>query len=426
MKTALKEESPFTVLMTVSLDAGELTEYVDKARTVASKDLSVDGFRKGKVPNDVASLHLTDEQIREASLQIALEESFSRAVQEQKWDVARTEELTVKKNTPQELTYSVRVRLWPNIDLGDMSRFAVEHRQITVNDEKITEAMDTIRNMRASFMDKEGPVAQGDRVEIDFSAAKDGKPIPGAEGKSHPLVIGGKAFMPGFEEALVGLRAGDTKEFDLTAPKDYAHPELAGQKLHFTATIKKVQLVMRPEVNEEFAKSLKYDNVEALNKAVKESVRAQEVARERERVRLAIIDAILAQVDAPTPEYLVHEETEAMIRRFENDLQSKGLGMDLYLARLNKTRDDLKKQWKKEAQRQVRLSLVLRQVIKDQRIMADDSEVESTLKDTLGRLSGQEGFAQETLDMDALRRTVADRIVTEKAFAYLERTCITA
>lgn len=426
MKTTLKEEQPFTVLLTVSLDEADLKAYVRDARELASKNLKVDGFRKGKAPDNVASEHLSDEQLREASLQIALEDSFSKAVQEQKWDVARTEELQVKKNTPTELSYAVRVRLWPNVELGDLGRFAVQRHEVVVNDESLKQATETLLNMRATFMDKEGSVAEGDRVEIDFSASKDGKDVPGAEGKNHPLVVGGKTFMPGFEEQLIGLRAGDAKEFNLKAPDDYAHSELAGSTLHFTVTVKKVQLVMRPEVNDEFAKSLKYDNVDALNVAIKESVRAQEAAKERDRIRLAVMDAILDETKMSTPDFLVQEETEGMLRRFEQDLQSKGLGLELYLARLNKTRDDIKKQWKEEAERQVRMSLVLRQVIKDQRIMADESEVESTLTDTLGRLSNQEGFSQEGLDMDALRRTVADRIVTEKALAYLERACAKA
>lgn len=426
MKTTLKEESAYTIRLTVSLDKDDISEHMRSARQQASKDLSVDGFRKGNVPEDVASEHLSDDHIKEAALQLALEDSFSRAVREQQWDVVRTEELKVVKNSPQELSYTVLVRLWPPVQLGDLSRFSVQRKSVSVSDEQVNEALDTLRNMRATFLDKEGPIADGDRAEIDFTATKDGKPVPGAEGKNHPLIIGGKTFMPGFEEHLVGLRAGDRKEFDLTAPKDYAYQELAGNTLHFAVIVGKVQLVMRPDITDDFAKELKYDGVDSLKQAVRESVRAREQAKERDRIRLAIMDSVLGQVVAPSPEFLVTEETEQMIRRFESDLQSKGLALDLYLARLNKTRDDIKKQWKGEAERQVRMSLVIRQVIKDQRIVPENEEIESTLRDTLGRLSRQDGFSEDALDTDALRRTIADRIVTEKALTYLERTCTAA
>lgn len=426
MKTTLKEQSPFSMELTVSLDSDELGTYVTQARKQASQGLEVNGFRKGKVPEDVAKEQLSDGQLREAALQFAMEESFSKAVSEQKWDVAMTEELNVKKNTPEELTYTVLVRLWPNVELGDVKQFSVPRKPVTVDDAKFTEAVDTLRNMKASFLVKEGAVAEGDRVELDFSATKDGKAVPGAEGKNHPLVVGGSTFMPGFEEQLVGLRAGDTKEFDLTAPKDYAYTELAGSTLHFMVTVNTVQIVMRPEVNDNFAKTLKYDSVDALNTAVRESVLAQERIKERDRVRLAIMDTILSGIDIATPDFLVEQELEQMVGRFETDLQSKGLGLDLYLARLNKTRDDIKKQWKKEAERQVRMSLIVRQVIKDRRIVPNEADVESTLKDTLARLSGQEGFDPGSVDMDALRRTVADRIVTEQALGYLEQSCATA
>ena len=426
MQTTLKEEHPYSIRLTVSLDKEDLAEYVRAAREAARKDLAVDGFRKGNVPDDVAEKHISDDQLREAALQFALEGSFSRAVQEQQWDVAKTEELKVTKNTPEALTYSVLVRVWPTVALADLSQCTVEPKTVSVTEEQVDQGLETLRNMRASFLDKEGPVAEGDRVEIDFSATKDGKAVPGAEGKSHPLVVGGSSFMPGFEEQLIGLRAGDRKEFDLTAPEDYAYPELAGKTLHFTVSVGKVQLVMRPEVNDEFAKSLKYESEASLRKAVRDSVQAQEAAKERDRIRLAIMDRILGATDVPAPDFLVAEETEMMIRRFESDLATKGLGLDLYLARLGKTRDELRGQWQDEAIRQVKMSLVVRQIIKDQHIMPGEDEVEASVQDAVARLSKQEGFSEEALDMTALRRTVADRVVTERALAYLEQTCVKA
>ena len=151
METTLKEKSPYSVQLTITLHADELGTYLAQAREQASKGLALDGFRKGKVPADILKEKLSDDQLREAALQFAMEESFSRAVAEQKWDVATTEELNVKKNTPEELTYTVLVRLWPNVELGDLSRFSVERRPVVADDAKISEAMDTLRNMKASF-----------------------------------------------------------------------------------------------------------------------------------------------------------------------------------------------------------------------------------------------------------------------------------
>jgi len=423
MKTTLKEQqSPWTLAVTVSLDEGDLSGHFSAARKELAKELAVEGFRKGKAPDDVASSQLSDEKVRQAALQIALEKSFSDVVRQQNWDIARTEELQVLKNTLEELTYSVMVCLWPQVDLGGVAEVTVARKEVLVGQEQMEEALDTLRNMRASFLEKEGPIAQGDRVELDFRATRNGVAVPGAEGNAHPLIVGGKTFLPGFEEELVGLRTGDRKEFDLKAPDDYPYREIAGATLHFEVTVSKVQLVMRPEINDAFAKELKYENTEALREAIQQSVQAQERTRERDRIRLAIMEAIITKAELPTPDFMVTEETDRIIGRFEQDLQSKGLGLELYLSRLGKTRDDLVSQWQGEAQRQVRMSLIIRQVIKDQRLTADTEEVEQTFRDTLGKLSGQEGFNEQEIDAEALRRTVADRIVTEKAFAYLERT----
>jgi trigger factor len=424
MKITTKEKGDHVVALTVSLGAEELAKQVERTKEQFTKEVSVDGFRKGKAPDEVASQHISDERLKETALQVSVEASFSDAVQEQGWDVAKTGDLKILKNTPEELTYSVLVSVWPTFVLGDLSRFGVARQPVNVTDEQVQEALDTLRNMKATFLDKEGSVADGDRVEIDFTAKVDGKQIPGGEGKNHPLVVGGKTFMPGFEEQLIGLRSGDSKEFDITAPEDYSHPNLAGKTMHFEATIRAVQIVMRPEVNDELAHTLKFESVEALKQAARESVAVQERAKERDRVRLAIMDKVLADVTIPTPDFLLQEEIEQMTKRFEQELQSKGLGLDLYLARLGKSRDELKTQWKNEAVRQVRMSLVVRQIIKEQKIDVGEQEVDAMLKDTVSRFTGQEGIPQDALDPDALRRNIVDRMLTEKALAHLERVCV--
>lgn len=423
MKITTEEKGDHLVALTVSLGADELAKQVERTREQFAKEISIDGFRKGKAPDEVASQHISDERLKETALQASVEASFSDAVQEQGWDVAKTGDLKILKNTPEELMYSLLVSVWPTFALGELSRFGVARQSVKVTDEQIQEALDTLRNMKATFLDKEGPVADGDRVEIDFVAKIDGKPVPGGEGKNHPLVVGGKTFMPGFEEQLIGLRKEDSKEFELTAPKDYSHPNLAGKTLHFEVTVRTVQIVMRPEINDELAHALKFDNVEALKQAAQESVAVQERAKERDRIRLAVMDKVLADVTVPTPDFLVQEEVEQMTKRFEQDLQAKGLGLDLYLARLGKGRDELKLQWKDEATRQVRMSLVVRQIIKEQKIDVGEQEVDAMLKDTVSRFTNQEGVPQDALDADALRRTIVDRMLTEKALAHLERVC---
>ncbi|HXV26638.1 MAG TPA: trigger factor [Candidatus Paceibacterota bacterium] len=421
---ATKEDHVF--LLTVTLAGDELAGFVSRARDMLAKELQVSGFRKGKVPKDMADKHLPDARVREAAMEMAIEDSFSRAVAEQGWDVAKTDGLNVTANEPGRLAYTVNVFVWPAVNIGDLSEVSVSRRPVEVTDEQVSEALETLRDMRATFLVKEGAVAEGDRAEVDFRSSIDGVPVPGGEGMNHPLIVGGRTFMPGFEEQLIGLRAGDRKEFELTAPEDYANAELAGKRIRFEVTVRTVQLVMRPEVNDDFARSLKLPDAGGLRDAVRQSVKAEQTVRERDRVRLAAMDAILGKTDIPAPAFLVAEERERMIRSFEQSLQEKGLGLDLYLARMNRTRADLQTQYSREAERQVRISLVLRCIIRDQRLEATGQEVDAMLQDTLSRVAGRDGSVPEGVDMDALRTTVADRIVSEKALAYLERTCVTA
>ena len=389
--------------------------------------MTVEGFRKGKAPQHLVDKQLNTEVVRTEALELALEGSFSEAVVQQGWDIIRTTDLKVERNDATGLRYSVQVHLWPQVTLPDLETIKVPRKTIEVSESEIDEGLDTVRNMRATFLDKVEAAMAGDRVEVDFDASMNGTPIEGGSSRNHPLVIGGKSFMPGFEEELTGLKAGESRQFTLTAPADYYEPMLAGKRVDFSVIMRRVQSVLKPAADEAFAKSLgNFTGIEQLRVSLREGIANEKRAKEKQRVRLAILDAIIEKTSVPAPESLVKSELDEMVHRFGHDLQGKGIELSMYLARMKKTEDDLRKDWHAEAKRQVRITLVLRTTAKQKSIVVSPDEVEAALNEAIGELIRQGQMTEDQVDPQRIRNALHERMLTDRTLDFLEGTCATA
>jgi len=424
MDIAKKTVDPYTFQAQISVHKDELAEYLKTATDELAQRVTIDGFREGKAPKDLVEKKLDPTVVRQEALEHALGDSFTKAATQEGWDVMRTSDLKLIKNDSDTLEYSVQVQVWPVVTVADLGTVKVAQKSVEVTDAEIQEALDTVLNMRATFLDKTGPAVQGDRVEIDFDVKLNGQPIEGGQSRNHPLVIGGKNFMPGFEEALVGLAAGDTKTFSLTAPADYYEPKLAGQTLEFSVTMHRVQSVLKPAADDAFAKSLgRFENLDQLKGNLREGIYNDKANKERQRLRLAILDAIIAASTVPAPESMKTEELNDMVHRFTDDLKMRGIELPMYLARLKKTEDDLRNDWAGEAERQVKIRLTLRQISKDKNITVGSDELESAVTETIGELMRSGQLTEGQVDPERVRTAIAERLLTDKTLNFIEGVC---
>lgn len=426
MNITTKAADPSTLTAHIELDASELAHYIEEAKKQIAPEVTVEGFRKGKAPQHLVDKQLNTEVVRTEALELALEGSFSEAVVKEGWDIIRTTDLKVEQNDATGLRYSVQVYVWPQMTLPDLEAIKVARKVIEVSEPEVDEALDTVLNMRATFLDKVEAAASGDRVEVDFDASINGTPIEGGSSRNHPLVIGGKSFMPGFEEALVGLKAGETKQFTLTAPADYYEPKLAGKPVDFSVTMRRVQSVLKPAADDAFAKSLgNFTNMEQLRVSLRDGIANEKRAKEKQRVRLAILDEIIEKSSVPAPESLVKSELDDMVHRFGHDLQGKGIELSMYLARMKKTEEDLRKDWHAEAQRQVRITLVLRTTAKQKSIVVSPEELDAALNEAIGELIRQGQVAEDQVDPQRVRNALHERMLTDRTLDFLEGVCAT-
>lgn len=424
MNHTLKKIDQNQTELIVELARDDLKSYIDKTESEFGKDLQLDGFRKGKVPQELLKKSLDAKQVLESALDLAMRDSLAKIIEKEKLDVLNVSKLEVKENTPDKLVYKIILTLFPEIKIQDFSKFKVDRRDVQVEQKDIDNTLETIKSSRSILHDKDGVIQNGDRVEVDFEVRDKGQVLEGGISKNHPLTIGGKNFIPGFEDNLLGMKKDEEKTFSLVAPKDYYVKKIAGQKLDFTVRVNNIKSVELPKIDDEFVKSLgSFQNLEQLVASVKEGITEEKKLKEKQRVRLEIINHIIKNSSIAIPEILIKQQLDSMISNLDRDLHANGMEMGLYLAQMGKTQDELRTQWRDEAERQVKIVMVLHKIAKDNNISASPEEVDESLSTTVQSMVMKGEVDKANLDMDGLRDSITSRIMNERVFDFLEKTC---
>ncbi len=427
MQHTLKKVDQNQIELTVELVRDDLKKYIEITESELGKDLQLDGFRKGKVPKDLLKKNLDAKQVLESALDLAMKDSLAKTIEKEKLDVLNVSKLEIKENTIDKLVYKVILTLFPEIKIQDFSRLKVARRDIQVNQKDIDDTLETIKASRSILSDKEGVVENGDRVEIDFEVRHNGQILEGGISKNHPLIIGGKNFIPGFEDNLSGMKKEEEKTFSLVVPKDYYVKNIADQKLDFTVRVNNIKSVELPKVNEEFVKSLgNFQNLNQLISSIKDGITEEKKIKEKQRIHLEIINHLVKISSIAIPEVLINQQLDSMISNLDKDLHANGMELGPYLAQMDKTQDDLRKEWHDEAEKQVKTVMVLHKIAKDNNISASHEEVDEALSATVQSMI-MKGEADKTnLDVEGLRDNIASRITNEKVLDFLEKTCSAA
>ena len=424
MESSLKKIDKNNYKLTVELGKEELAIYVKKTEDSVIQEIKIDGFRKGKAPRDAVRKQVGEQYILEQALEDAVQSSLKRALSEQEVEIINVSDLNIQENTASKLVYTVSLRTFPQITIVDLSKIKVRKKDGVVSDKEIDEAANYIITSRSVFIDKEEPIEKGDKVEIDFEVTSGGLPVEGGVSKNHPLIVGDNKFIPGFEDQLLGMKNGESKKFMLKAPKEYFHNSVAGKDLDFDIKIVKAQKIKKPVLDDNFAKSLgRFQNVEELKENIKKGILEEKKIEERQRLRLEVLSQILKQSKIELPKDMIDDKLSEMIVGFDNDLHAKGMELSFYLAHLNKNEDELRKDWRPEAEKQVSYSLILRKVAKDNNIVPSPQEVEDGVSVMIQRMTLKGEAKPQDIDVDKVREAIAADLTNEKVFSYLESKC---
>lgn len=424
MNSSLKKVEHNKYDLTVELNREDLAGYLRLAEDRIARELRVDGFRKGKAPRDLVRQKAGDQYILQEALDTALKDSLAKTIDKDNLDVLKVYDLNIQDNSSSRLLYTVKVSLFPSVSIGGLDGLKVQRREVEVDKSDVDGAVEHLRISHSRFIPKDKQIDKGDRVEIDFEVTSDGLPVEGGTSKNHPLVVGDDRFIPGFEDRLIGMKPGEEKQFSLNAPPDYFHKAVAGRKLDFTVKVVSVQEIQKPFLNDDFARSLgRFRGLTDLERSISEGILEEKRAKEKQRFRVEVLTKIFERSKVELPKDMVAEGLNDMITGFDNELHAKGMELSLYLTHLNKTEDDLRKDWEEEAKRQVAFALLLKKIAKDKNIKPSDREVEEAAEKVIQRMALKGELDKDSFNMEALKEALASDIANEKVFSFLESAC---
>ncbi|HFT5971543.1 TPA: trigger factor [Streptococcus pyogenes] len=418
MSTSFENKATNRGVITFTISQDKIKPALDKAFNKIKKDLNAPGFRKGHMPRPVFNQKFGEEVLYEDALNIVLPEAYEAAVTELGLDVVAQPKIdVVSMEKGKEWTLSAEVVTKPEVKLGDYKNLVVEvDASKEVSDEDVDAKIERERQNLAELIIKDGEAAQGDTVVIDFVGSVDGVEFDGGKGDNFSLELGSGQFIPGFEDQLVGAKAGDEVEVNVTFPESYQAEDLAGKAAKFMTTIHEVKTKEVPELDDELAKDIDedVDTLEDLKvKYRKELEAAQETAYD-DAVEGAAIELAVANAEiVDLPEEMIHEEINRSVNEFMGNMQRQGISPEMYFQLTGTTQEDLHNQYSAEADKRVKTNLVIEAIAKAEGFEATDSEIEQEINDLATEYNMPADQVRSLLSADMLKHDIAMKKAVE-------------
>ncbi len=353
---------------------------LDKSFEKNVKKVKVDGFREGKCPRNVYEKKFGVESLYNDAVDALLPTLYSEVLNESGLEPVVQPEIDIKKIDKNGVEIEFTIITKPEVKVKKYKDLKVKKPTVKVTKEEIENEIKNLRNDYAEIELKDGKIENGDTAVIDFEGFKDGVAFSGGKGENYPLEIGSKTFIPGFEEALIGLKTGDKKDVELTFPEDYPSEELKGQKVVFKVTVHEVKTRVLPELNKEFFEDLGYEDVtneKELENHVKEHLKEhKELDAENKQID-EILEKVRENTEIDIPEELIHEEIHRMLDSYDQRLRTQGLNLDQYLEFSKKKIEDLEDELKPEAEKNITYRYMMEEIAKLEKIEVTDEEADA-------------------------------------------------
>lgn len=417
MKTTVKNLSETKVQLTITVDAEELALAEKVALTKLAKEMKVAGFRKGSVPVSVAAKHADPNLLAQQTLDDALSKAVAEAFTTENIQALDRPEVEVKKFVPgKELEFTAEVERVPKVTLGNYKKLTAKRSVEKVTDKDVDELIERIRANFAEKKEVTRAAKNGDETVIDFVGKRDGVAFDGGTGTDYTLVLGSSQFIPGFEEGVVGHKAGETFDLELEFPKDYHSKDLAGAKVVFTTTLKAVKEAELPKVDDEFAaKCGPFTTAEELKADIRRELTDQKEREATEKLKDELVKELVETSEVKAPEVLVKDQERSIEQDFVQNLMYQGATLDMYLENKKfKSKEEwLDKEVQPAAEARVKAGLVLAELSKDLKIEATADELAEHINRYREQYAGNKD-ALKQFEQPEVQRDIANRLLTEK------------
>lgn len=420
MKTKLKKLSDSKVELTVTLDSKDLKPAKEKALEKLAKELKVEGFRKGKVPAEVAKKFIPENDLNAETIDFAVRTTVIEAFKEVSKSPLVLPNVTVTKMVPDEMIeYTATADIVPEVKLGDYKKLGVKKPEAKVTEKEIKEILD---NIATSYADKKAvkkAAALGDEVLIDFVGKKDGEAFKGGSAKDYKLTLGSNTFIPGFEDGIVGHEPGDKFDLKLTFPKDYGVKDLAGAKTVFEVLVKQVNEIKKVPIDDELAKKCgPFKNLSELKADIKKNLEAQNAHKLEEKFKDDLVNALVKKSKVSAPEILINDQMRMIRDDMTRNAAAQGLSFEEFLDTNHETLENWEKEAHKIAETRVKASLVLQTLAVEQKINISDELVAAKIAE-LKDVYKKSPDALKSLKDPNVKMDIKNRMIIEATLDYL-------
>ena len=400
------------VALTIEVGAAEFEAAIEKAYQKMRKKINVQGFRPGKAPRKMIEKMYGAEVFFEEAINNAFPEAYDAAIKEQELKVVGYPEVEmVGECTKEGFTFKAVVPVYPEVTLGEYKGLSAEKEEVKVGAADVNERLKNMQDRNTRLVSVEREAQNGDTVVIDFEGFLDGVAFEGGKGENYSLELGSSSFVPGFEEQLVGLKAGDEKDLDITFPEEYT-PELAGKAVVFKVKVHEVKGKEVPELDDEFAKDVsEFDTLKELKADLK-----KKITEERQKVADSAFEDKLMEMVAENlvveiPDAMVENQAHQFIDNFKMQLAQSGIPYEQYQQMTGNTEEKMLEEAKDPALRQVKVDLAIAAIIKAENIEISDEEVEAEYN----KLAEMYGMEVEMVKKYLTDDQIKDQLCTQKA-----------
>lgn len=412
------------------LSAKAFNRVIKQVADHLAKSIKVDGFRKGNIPFEVVKKSVGENRLLQEGAEEAMKQNYVDYVVENKLEVIGQPEVQFKKIAMgNDLEAEIKVAILPEIELNKKWKEEVtkinkknQKNEIKVEASEIQKELEVLAKQRAKISTVDRVAQKGDQVQVDFEAFKDNAVLEGGSAKDHTLIIGENKFIPGFEDNLVGIKAGVVKEFELKFPEKYQQKHLAGQKVTFKVTMKNVQQREIPEINDKFATGIgKFKNLAEIEENIKKGIKAEKENQAKQKLHMEILNNLIDKSKIEVPDVLINAEIDKMKMELDGQLSQMGLSKDAYLQQIGISENKLEEQWKeKDALKRVKASLILRHLSLENKIVPETKAIEERVNQVMQHFKMMaKGQKNDDLDAQRIYANVKNEMTNEMTLDYL-------
>jgi trigger factor len=393
MKSEIKKLPKSQVEITITVPYADYEKAEKKAIETLSKEIKVPGFRSGHIPEEKVREEVDKQAIYGVALEHLIPDTYIKAVKEHDVHIIAQPKVDVKthvKKSGDQLVYTATVSVMPEVKMGDYNKIKVTKPK--VEKDQVDETVQMIVDRFAEWKDVKRVAKKGDRVEINFEGFDEkGVAIPNTQSKNHPVILGSKIMVPGFEEAVEGMEIGNYKEFDITFPKEYHSKEMQGKKIKFKVSLNKLEEKKDIKLDEALIEKItgQKQSVEDFKKRVEDDLLAEMKTRMEREHDNKVIQEIIKITKIELPDIMVDEEVEYLKKDQQERVKQQGLTWEQYLAHIKKTDEDFAKEHKKAAEDRLLARLGVLFILKDAKIEISDDQIDARLKEM------SEGYPKE-------------------------------